>query len=306
MKILVTGGGGFLGAWVIQRLLKRNVAVRVLDSNPDRSVVASIVGAAADAVEWVVGDVSDAVCVGQSMRGCDGVVHLAGLLTPACQDDPVRGAMVNLVGTLHVFEAAKTHGIAQVVYTSSVSVFGQDDGVTPCPSTHYGAFKLATEGCARTYWAYDRIASIGIRPGVVYGPGREQGLTAGPTLACKAAVRGEPYTIGYTGETCLVYVDDVAAAYEAAVLAPLAGAQVLNLSGSPVSTAAVITEIARHCPAAAITATGDRVPFTAHISDRQAYETFPQLTRTSLEDGIKRTLDYYRECEAQSHPSPAI
>src|SRR5258706_3102744 len=95
--------------------------------------------------------------------------------------------------------------------------FDPIDGRTPFPLTHYGDFKLAGEGCARAFWEDDRMPSIGFRPLVVYGPGREVGLTAGPSLACRAAARGEPYVIPFTGETDLLYVDDMAACFEIAV-----------------------------------------------------------------------------------------
>jgi nucleoside-diphosphate-sugar epimerase len=293
MKVLVTGGGGFLGAWVARRLLAKDVAVRIFDASADRFNVDTIVGDRAANIEWVVGDVGNPDDVSRAMAGCDHVVHLAGLLTPACQDNPVRGATVNVIGTINVFEAAKQHGLTNVVYTSSVSVFGPENGDLPNPSTHYGAFKLAAEGSARSYWEYDGISSVGLRPGVVYGPGRESGLSAGPTLACKAAVQGNEYTMGYTGDACLVYVDDVAAAYEYAVLTPPKGAHVFNVSGSPISTDTVIQEIKKHYPAVSLKTSGSTLPFTAHISDLELYKTFPSLTRTDLDVGIRETLDHY-------------
>ncbi|OZI81034.1 NAD-dependent epimerase/dehydratase family protein [Bordetella genomosp. 6] len=297
-KVLITGGGGFLGAWVAQRLLARGLPVRIMDIGDDRRVVRGLLGDAADKLEWVVGDVSQARDVETALSGCQQVVHLAGLLTPSCQLDPIKGAQVNLLGTLHVFEAAKKQGLRHVVYTSSVSVFGPDDGLRPEPSTHYGAFKLAAEGCARTYWQYDGISSVGLRPGVVYGPGREVGLSAGPTLACRAAARGEPYTIGYQGDTCLVYADDVAAAYEQALLARARGARVFNVSGRPTPMADILEAIRRHCPDARLRAEGPVLPFTADIPDDALYQAFPALPRTPLETGIGRTLAHYRPARA--------
>ena len=124
----------------------------------------------------------------------------------------------------NVFEAALSHGIKRIVYTSSAGVYGPDDGMTPYPTTHYGAFKLACEGSARAYWSDHGLASVGFRPFIVYGPGRETGLTAGPTLACRAAARGERYRIPYVGSAGLVYVDDVAHAYKLALLRDAEGA----------------------------------------------------------------------------------
>ncbi|MEO6322648.1 MAG: NAD(P)-dependent oxidoreductase, partial [Polaromonas sp.] len=189
--VLITGGSGFLGAWIIRRLTARGMEVRVLDIHDRRQTVASIAGDMAHQLDWRVGDIADGQAVSQAMHGCGGVIHLAGVLTLVCSAQPVRGAQINLIGTLNVFEAAQAEGIRQVVYASSAGVYGPDDAQHPLPMTHYGAFKLATEGSARAYWHDRQIASIGFRPFVVYGPGRETGVSAGPSLACRAAARGE-------------------------------------------------------------------------------------------------------------------
>ena len=119
-----------------------------------------------------------------------------GVLTPTCSANPVLGAQVNLLGSLHVFDAALAHGVRQVVYASSAGVYGPDHADYPAPATHYGAFKLAVEGAARAYWPTQGLASVGFRPFIVYGPGRESGVSAGPSLACRAAAQGQP---------CLLY-----------------------------------------------------------------------------------------------------
>ena len=171
-RVLITGGSGFLGAWIIRRLSVRGLGLetRVFDIHDRRQTVASIVGDVAHQLDWRVGDIADADAVRQALQGCDGVIHLAGVLTPDCAAHPVRGARINLIGTLNVFEAAQAEGIAQVIYASSAGVYGPLDAQHPFPMTHYGAFKLATEGSARAYWHDRRIASIGFRPFVVYTP----------------------------------------------------------------------------------------------------------------------------------------
>jgi UDP-glucose 4-epimerase len=231
MRALVTGGSGFIGLWMIKSLLARGIQVRVFDLTADSPLVREILGNTASNVDWQVGDVSDGEAVEKAAADCDVLVHLAAVLTPACQENPVRGAEINLIGSLNVFEAARKHGIKSVVYMSSAGVFGPEDGTTPWPTTHYGAFKLAMEGSARAYWADHQIASVGFRPLIVYGPGREVGMTAGPSLACKAAARGEEYVIPFTGVTDFVHVDDVVAAYLAAIETPLSDARAYTLVG---------------------------------------------------------------------------
>ena len=166
MRVLVTGGKGFLGAWIVRGLLARDIDVRIFDVNDDRRLIATIAGRDT-ALDWRIGDIVSGDSVLNAAEGCDAIIHLAGVLTPDCAADPVRGAQINLIGTLNVFEAARKLGIARIVYTSSASVFGQRDGRLPQPQSHYGAFKLACEGGARAYWNDHRIASVGFRPYIV-------------------------------------------------------------------------------------------------------------------------------------------
>jgi len=206
----------------------------------------------------------------------------------------VRGALVNVIGTLNVFESALAEGHPSVVYTSTAAVFGPRDGHTPNPRTQYGSFKLACEGAARAYWEDRGIASIGFRPYIVYGPGRETGASAGPTLACRAAALGESYTITYGGRSGLVFVDDVAAAYEAAVTSTAAGAHVFNLAGTTVSNERVIDEIRHIVPKADLAVAGPPLPIAPELDPGNLAAIFPDLPQTPLREGIKQTIEFYR------------
>lgn len=294
MRVLLTGGTGFLGAWVARRLLLAGCQVRVLDRSTDRTLLEGIVGADAAAVECLAGDVSDAAGVAEAAAGCEGVVHLAAVLTPACQSDPIRGATVNLVGTLAVFEAVRRHGIRQVAYASSAGVFGPDSGEVPHPMTQYGVFKLACEGSARAYWGDHGIASVGIRPFVVYGPGREVGSTAGPSVACRKAVAGKAYAIPFTGSTDFIFVDDVAAAFVAAATRRIDGAHVLNLRGEVATVEQVIQAIRALCPDAALTAEGPPLPIAPELVRHDVEAVLGPMPHTSLRDGLSRTVEHYR------------
>jgi UDP-glucose 4-epimerase len=294
MRVLVTGGSGFLGATIVGRLVARGIAVRVFDRVENRALVEAIAPGAAAQLDWQAGDIVDGEAVATAATGCDGIIHLAGLLTPACQADPVLGMRINVIGTLNVFEAARAQGIVRIIYTSSTAVFGSG-GSLPWPHTHYGASKLACEGSARAYWADHGLASIGLRPYVVYGPGRETGISAGPSLACRAAARGERYTIPYRGRAGLVFVDDVAAAYEQALLREPDGAHVLNVVGVTASNEEVIAAIRRIVPDAVIDVDGPELGIAPDVDDSDLHAMFPGLPRTSLQDGIARTIAFYRQ-----------
>ena len=107
--------------------------------------------------------------------------------------------MVNVVGTLNVFEVARRRReqVQGIVYASSAAVFGPEEayggstipeGAPLLPDTHYGVFKQCNEGNARVYFLDDGISSVGLRPWAVYGVGRDRGITSGPTKAIKATV----------------------------------------------------------------------------------------------------------------------
>jgi len=294
-QVLITGGGGFLAAWIARRLAERGARLRLFDVPDAPKTANDIVGPHhASQLEWREGDIRNADDVHTAMEGCDGVIHLAGVLTPACSANPVRGAEVNLIGSLHVFDAARAQGLSKVVYASSAGVYGPAHSRHPEPATHYGAFKLAVEGAARAYWNEHRIASVGFRPFVVYGPGRESGVSAGPSLACRAAVHGIPYVIGFTGACGLVYVDDVAQAFEHALFAPVEGARVFNLVGDVRTIDDVIAEIRRQVPGADLRADGPPLTIAADVAEEGLDELLPARGRSTLAEGIAATLSYYR------------
>src|SRR5689334_19874360 len=140
MRILITGGAGFLGAWIVRRLAPAGHDVRIFDLAEKCGLIAAIAGErAADSCQWRGGDIAAREEVRRAATDCDAIVHLAGVLTLACRADPIRGAEINLLGTLNVFEAARDHSISRIVYTSSAAVYGPNDGRAPWPVSHYGA-----------------------------------------------------------------------------------------------------------------------------------------------------------------------
>ncbi|MGE0774528.1 MAG: NAD-dependent epimerase/dehydratase family protein [Sphingomonadaceae bacterium] len=294
MRILLTGGNGFMGSWVARRLIGRGLTVRVFATREDRSPLEAIMGAGAGKAEWYVGDVSNTAHVEEAARGCDAIIHIAAMLGPASAADPLRCMAVNLGGTLNMFEVAKRQGIGRVIYTSSAAVFGPVDGAHPHPSSHYGAFKLAEEGSARAYFDADGLPSIGLRPFVVYGPGREKGLSAGPSFACRAAALGESYVMPFSGRTNFVYVDDCASAYEEALFADPRKAEIFNLAGDATTVEHFLNEVRRIVPDARLGAEGAALPFAPDLAPDGRDALLPNVQRTSLADGIAATIDYYR------------
>lgn len=309
MTTLVTGAFGCIGSWVIRGLLAAGERPVAFDFADDPWRLTMIAGPdVADRVTFVRGDIADpgavAKAVGDHQVTC--LIHLAAWQVPLCRKDPVRGALVNVVGTASVFEAARAHRgqVARVVYASSAGVFGPPqfyppgplaDDAPPRPATHYGVYKVANEETARVYWEEHRIPSSGFRPLSVYGPGRDFGVTAAPTLAMKSAVLGRPYRIPYGGRTDLIFVEDVARALIAAAGASLDGARVYNLHGEATAIADVVRLIHDLWPSATGLVAHHEVPtpFAEALDDARYQEDFGPPPRTSLRDGTRRTIEEF-------------
>ncbi|MGI9479321.1 MAG: NAD-dependent epimerase/dehydratase family protein [Hyphomicrobiaceae bacterium] len=294
MRVLVTGGGGFIAAWLIKQLLEEGVSVRSLDLSAQPQIAQSILGDDATRIDWRAGDIANAADVEMAVEDCDLIMHLAAILTPDCAAAPQRGCDIVLGGTLNVFEAARKRGHGHVLYMSSAGVYGPEQGHTPEPTTLYGAYKLAGEGAARAYLADHGMASAGFRPLVVYGPGRESGLTAGPSLACKAAANDSDFVIPFSGDSDFIYVDDIAASFVAAMKHPPQGAKVYNIVADRCATAEFAAEVTRQVPGTTISAQGPHLPIVADIDEGDLRVDYPEVPRTTIRDGIAKTIAFYR------------
>jgi UDP-glucose 4-epimerase len=299
MRVLITGGRGFIGAWTARVLLRAGHDVRTFDKQPNRALFELIAGKhGTGRVEHRTGDVTQSDDVDAAVGGCGAIVHLAAVLIPTARKEPLLGARINVLGTLHVFEAARRHGLSGIAYASSAAVFGPHDGVHPAPESHYGAYKLCNEGNARAYWYDAGVRSVGLRPATVYGPGREIGVTADPTLAMRAAAEGRPYTIRFTGATGMDYVEDVATIFARAATETPDGAFAFSLQGQLATIDEVVAAIRTEVPAADIRAEGAPLPIAAEVDESPMLARFPGVPRTSLADGTRRTIDYYRRAAA--------
>jgi UDP-glucuronate 4-epimerase len=164
------------------------------------------------------------------------------------------------------------------------------------PRSHYGFYKQANEGNAAVYFRDEGISSIGLRPYVVYGAGRDQGMTSTPTAAMLAAAAGKPYHISYGGRYCFQYAYDTARAFIQAARANITGAQVYNIGGASISTAEVIAAIEQAQPSAKGQITFDDIPlpFPPEVDNRTLVEAVGSLAFTSLAEGVAETLNIFR------------
>jgi nucleoside-diphosphate-sugar epimerase len=234
-------------------------------------------------------------------HGVTQVIHLAAMLTPECQRDPWLGCQVNVLGSTALFDAARQSGrVRSLSYASSYAVYGPesaDAGDEPNrPPMFYGAFKQAVDLIAEQYWLHFGIASVAVRPHVVYGPERDQGLTAGPSLAARAAALGESYTIGYTGRVGYDYVEDVARAFVRAAFECPPGHTVVDLPSEPATTDEFRDAIIAVVPSAAsrITVNGPAIPSNIPPTPNYIAKVFPDWQATSLRDGVRKTVEFYQ------------
>ena len=310
-RFLVTGALGCIGAWTVRALVAEGVPVVAFDLGSDpRRLRLIMTDDELAAVTFVRGDITELASVEAALddQAITNVIHLAALQVPFCRADPPLGALVNVVGTVNVFEAVKRRAerIGPIIYTSSIGMYATDDadlatghleeGATAHPLNHYGVYKLANEGNARVYWLDDQVSSIGLRPMTVYGVGRDQGMTSGPTKAIAAAVLGVPYTIGFGGSTLFQYADDVARTLLAASRSGLTGANVFNLGGSIASMPQLVETIETVVPEARglITFEPAPLPFPAKIDHAELAAIGP-VPVTPFADGVAASAAIYRD-----------
>jgi nucleoside-diphosphate-sugar epimerase len=310
MKVLITGGYGFIGAWIIRDLLARGDAVFVYDLKHDpRRLQLILDDDAVKQVTFVPGDVTDLKTLSAAIatHKITHILHLAGLQVPTCRSNPMLGATVNVLGTLAVFEAVKAAGdaVKRIVYASSAAVFGapglypdgaQSDDAPLKPGTHYGVFKICNEGNARIYFEDSGVSSVGLRPWTVYGAGRDLGMTSEPTKAIKAALLGRPWHISFGGWTDFQYVADVAGTFVKCLDTPYSGAKAYNMRGAVTTVAAFKEALVKVLPAAAdlVTVGTAQIAIAYDLDDAALEKDLGPMPKTALEDGIRETVCIFK------------
>ncbi len=316
-RFFVTGGLGCIGAWVIRNLVRAGMPVTVFDASGDLHRLELIMSRSdIEQVDFVRGDLTNTERVIRAVAdsGATYVIHLAALQVPSCKANPPLGAAVNVLGTVNVFEAVKKAGIRQLVYASSVAVYGRrEEYNTPLlphdaplhPQSLYGVYKQANEGTARIYWQDEGIASIGLRPYTIYGPGRDQGMTSTPTMAMLAAARGEAYRISFGGCNGFQYADDVAKIFIKAARTPFAGADVFNIQGRVAHVRDVIMAIEAAEPRAQGRITYEDKPlvFPEGQQDDALRSLLGKIPNTPLREGVAQTITCFKQALAEGRLS---
>jgi len=307
MRVLVTGGGGFIGSHVVDRLRDKGMTPRIFDlsASPYHSPLE---------VETFTGSITDPANLDLAMRDCDAVIHLAAVADVGhVHADPVLAEEVNTRGTLNVLEAACRAKVGRVVYGSTTWVYSdcveqEVDEETPIPAPRhlYTATKLAGETYCAGYAELFDLESTILRFGIPYGPrARAAGVVAKFT---DLAFEGKPLTIAGDGSTTrsFIYVEDLADGIVAA-LKPEAAGRTYNLSGDEVVTILEIAErVQENTDNCEIVHTPPRpgdFPGKA-ISNERALEELDWKAETSFKEGVRRYVEWVRSSTRPPDPIP--
>ena len=294
-SVLVIGAAGCIGAQVVANLVRDGQVPVAFDIAEDRRRLRLLMDRSlADGVTWVAGDVCNSDILKATILEHDvkSIIHLAALQVPFCNADPVRGAEVNIVGQVNIFEVARSLGIKGLAYASSVAALPILDNLWP--STLYGVFKMADEAIADVYWQTWKVPSIGIRPHTVYGPGRDQGITAAPTKAMLAAAAGKRFTIPFAGPIMLQHTIEVADAFIRSAQSGADGAHVFDLSGADTTIAEVVEEIKGCVPEAEVTIKGEKLPFVSGLDDSELRNLVGDWPSISLSEGVSQSINSFK------------
>lgn len=306
MKVVVTGGAGFIGANLCRALAARDgIEVLAFDdlSSGRRENLDGV------EAELVVGDILDVDAIGEAVAGAWSVVHLAARPSvPLSIDDPVTSHEVNATGTVRVLEAARTGGVGHVVVASSSAVYGaapevpKHEGMATVPVSPYGSSKLATESHALAWQASYGIGVLAFRFFNVFGPLQPAGHAYAAVVPAfvDAALAGRPLSVHGDGSQTrdFAYVGTVAGVLADSAVGHVTHEGPVNLAfGSRVSLLELIErlEVAvghpldrEHRP----TRAGD--VHDSQADDSRLRGLFPDATPVSLDDGLAATVEWFR------------
>ena len=315
MKILVTGGAGFIGSHIVEELVKRGDTVRVLDNfaTGKRENLTPFAGK----IEMVEGDLRDFDTVKKAVQGMEYILHEGALPSvPRSIADPVMSNDVNVKGTLHILVAARDEKVKRVVYASSSSIYGEakarvkKETMPPSPLSPYATSKLAAETYCRIFYAIYGLETVVLRYFNVFGP-RQDPLSQYSAAIPKfitLMMDGKQPTIFGDGKQSrdFTYVHNVVQANLSAMIAPGAAGKICNIACHRTVRLNKMIELLNEFLGTAIAPihtsprTGDIKFSLADISNARKYLNYSPMV--SFEEGLRKTVEYFKKLKV----APAV
>jgi UDP-glucose 4-epimerase len=307
---LVTGGAGFIGSHVVERLLRDGGRVRVLDNfSTGRRENLGFARDVGDRLEVIDGDLRDLATVERAVRGADVIYHQAAMRSvPRSVDDPLGANENNVTGTLHVLDAARRLRVRRVVYASSSSVYGDNpelpkrEDQPPAPISPYAVSKAANEAYARVWTKLYGVETVGLRYFNVFGPRQDETSEYAAVIPrfILWGLRGQALEVHGDGRQSrdFTFIDNVVEANILAGEAPDANGEAFNVGcGERTSLLEVIGMLEsivgkpmerRHSPNR-----GGDVPHTlADVSKAKRLMGYTPLV--GFAEGFRRTVAYFK------------
>jgi UDP-glucose 4-epimerase len=296
MRVLVTGGSGFIGSHVVDRLTEAGHTPSIVDLVPSPWHEDG-------EIETTIADLTDADAVRDAVRGCEAIVHLAAMADVyQVVEEPRRTDAVNVRGTFHLLDAARTEGVERFVYASTIWVYGNAPGPEPhdedtplvLPPHLYTSTKLAGEMYCRSFETLYGLSTTILRFGIPYGP-RARPAAVVPAFIAKAQA-GTPLTIAGDGSATrqFVYVEDLAEGVVASLASAGAG-RIYNLVGEELVSVREIADTVRRVVAAVPVEYGPDRPADLTFGEASAARAADELgwrARTSFDEGVRRYVDW--------------
>lgn len=297
MRVLVTGGAGFIGSYLIPQLVEKGAEVVVFDAAPPPP-------ASRDGITYVRGNLASPADIYRVMmsQNITDIFHLGAVLAGPCEENPVNGFGINFQSTLSILDAAAALKIRRFVMLSSISVFGRDvaepvpDDAPKNPETIYGQTKLASEHLLLWFARVRGLDTRALRFTWVFGPGRTTGITAlYSSLILDSMARGKSITVPNPEEKGdWLYVKDAVKALLTVWEAENPKQRVYNIAGGVYSIRQVVEIAKKYCPNARVElAEGGKClsPYPAAYDDSIARKEIGWRPGYTIEEAVKEHIE---------------
>jgi NAD dependent epimerase/dehydratase len=312
-RVLVTGAGGFIGSHLAEELLLRGASVRAFlryNSRADAGLLRFLPPESKDSLELRFGDITDPWSVEDAVEGVDVVFHLAALIAiPYSYVAPASYVAANVSGTLHVLQAARKHGTARVVHTSTSETYGTAR-YTPIDEAHplqgqspYSASKIGADKVAESFWRSFGTPVATIRPFNAFGP-RQSARAVIPTIASQALAGRPELRLGSLAPVRdLTFVKDTVAGFLAVAEADACVGEVTNVGTGRGITIGELAErilsITGRAGTPVVTEDARVRPENSEVMElicdaSKARERCGWSPKRTLDEGLRETVDFVR------------